>query len=71
MATTAFLSVLYQATRVAIYWWARRLTPIINYVGGEGGIRTHGPRERTPVFKTGALDHSATSPRKIVQYLSE
>ena len=31
-------------------------------VGGEGGIRTHGPREGTPVFKTGAINRSATSP---------
>ena len=30
--------------------------------GGEGGIRTHGTLARTPVFKTGAFDHSATSP---------
>ncbi len=30
--------------------------------GGEGGIRTHGNREATPVFKTGALNRSATSP---------
>jgi hypothetical protein len=30
--------------------------------GGEGGIRTHGPREGTPVFKTGAINRSATSP---------
>ncbi len=29
---------------------------------GGGGIRTRGPRERTPVFKTGAFDHSATPP---------
>ena len=29
---------------------------------GEGGIRTRGPRERTPVFKTGAFDRSATPP---------
>ena len=32
-------------------------------VGGGGGIRTHGGREPTPVFKTGAFDHSATPPR--------
>jgi putative holliday junction resolvase len=32
-------------------------------LGGEGGIRTHGPRERTSVFKTDAFDHSATSPK--------
>src|SRR3954449_11084251 len=29
---------------------------------GGGGIRTRGPRERTPVFKTGAFDLSATPP---------
>ena len=29
---------------------------------GGGGIRTRGPRERTPVFKTGAFDRSATPP---------
>ena len=30
--------------------------------GGEGEIRTHGARKGTPVFKTGALNRSATSP---------
>ena len=30
--------------------------------GGRGGIRTHGTVARTPVFKTGALNHSATLP---------
>ena len=30
--------------------------------GGWGGIRTPGGREPTPVFKTGALNHSATHP---------
>ena len=29
---------------------------------GGGEIRTHGPVAQTPVFKTGALDHSATPP---------
>ena len=29
---------------------------------GGGGIRTRGPLARTPVFKTGAFDHSATPP---------
>lgn len=33
--------------------------------GGGGGIRTHGGESPTPVFKTGALDHSATPPRWI------
>jgi hypothetical protein len=31
--------------------------------GGEGGIRTPGTLSGTPVFKTGAINHSATSPR--------
>jgi hypothetical protein len=31
-------------------------------VGGEGGIRTPGTLSGTPVFKTGAINHSATSP---------
>jgi hypothetical protein len=30
--------------------------------GGEGGIRTPGELAPTAVFKTAALDHSATSP---------
>ena len=31
-------------------------------IGGESGIRTHGPLARSTVFKTAALDHYATSP---------
>ena len=31
--------------------------------GGEGGIRTHGELAPTAVFKTAALNHSATSPK--------
>jgi hypothetical protein len=34
--------------------------------GGESGIRTHGPVARTPVFKTGAFNRSAISPREIL-----
>jgi hypothetical protein len=30
--------------------------------GGEGGIRTHGELTPSTVFKTIAIDHSATSP---------
>ena len=30
--------------------------------GGEGGIRTHERLTTLPVFKTGAFNHSATSP---------
>src|SRR6478736_9980188 len=32
--------------------------------GGQGGIRTHGGREPTAVFKTAALNHSATCPSR-------
>ena len=34
-------------------------------VGGGGGIRTHGSCYTPPVFKTGAIDHSATPPLRI------
>jgi hypothetical protein len=33
-------------------------------VGGQGGIRTHGELAPTPVFKTGALNRSATCPHE-------
>src|SRR5439155_26968644 len=33
--------------------------------GGEGGIRTHGAH-RTPLFESGTLNHSDTSPRRRV-----
>ena len=36
-----------------------RLQKLLN---GEEGIRTPGAREDTPVFKTGAINHSTTSP---------
>jgi hypothetical protein len=36
---------------------------VVNWCfGGRGGIRTHGTLAGTPVFKTGALNHSATLP---------
>jgi hypothetical protein len=34
----------------------------MGYFGGEGEIRTHEPRKGPPVFKTGAINRSATSP---------
>jgi hypothetical protein len=34
-------------------------------IGGEGGIRTHGALARTAVFKTAALNRSATSPKPL------
>jgi len=36
----------------------------VDQVGGSGEIRTHGGREPSPVFKTGALNHSATLPSR-------
>ena len=33
-------------------------------IGGWGGIRTHGEFAPTPVFKTGALNRSATHPQQ-------
>ena len=34
-----------------------------DFWNGEGGIRTHGAREDTLVFKTRAINHSTTSPK--------
>ena len=39
------------------------------HTGGRGGIRTHGALAGTPVFKTGALNHSATLPSEEDQSL--
>ena len=36
--------------------------------GGEGGIRTPGRDEPSAVFKTAAIDHSATSPQHGPRY---
>ena len=45
----------------------RRRTVIKNsnfgQIGGQGGIRTHGRLPPTAVFKTAALNHSATCPQ--------
>ncbi len=38
--------------------------------GGWGEIRTHGDVAATPVFKTGALNRSATHPRIELKYLA-
>jgi hypothetical protein len=37
--------------------------------GGWGEIRTHGTLASPPVFKTGALNHSATHPASRIRYL--
>ena len=38
------------------------LDGVKHYIGGEGGIRTHGRLTPTPDFESGTFDHSATSP---------
>jgi hypothetical protein len=42
----------------------------LGQAGGRGGIRTHGTLAGTPVFKTGALNRSATLPSLRHQSLS-
>ena len=42
----------------------------VSDAGGRGGIRTHGTLAGTPVFKTGALNHSATLPSREMGSLS-
>ena len=37
------------------------------FLGGEGGIRTHGTVTRTPDFESGTFDHSATSPESVLR----
>jgi hypothetical protein len=44
---------------IQILFYFQRLLAL---TGGRGGIRTHGTLAGTPVFKTGALNHSATLP---------
>ena len=38
--------------------------------GGGGGIRTHGTRERSTVFKTAPINRSGTPPRSLDNYYS-
>ena len=51
-----------QAHRVSGSAFPRCNGDLRSNCGGGGGIRTHGTLPRTPVFKTGAFDHSATPP---------
>src|SRR4051812_47906578 len=50
-------------------WWQSRRV-MLHHAGrrrvfsGGGGIRTHGTLTSTPVFKTGALNRSATPPSR-------
>ena len=51
------LSDMKKATRI----WMALIT-----LGGEGGIRTLGPRKGSTVFETAPFDHSGTSPMKLI-----
>ena len=42
------------------------LDGVKHYIGGEGGIRTHGRLKPTPDFESGTFDHSATSPKRAI-----
>ena len=42
---------------------SQSVTVLQGFWNGEGGIRTHGAREDTLVFKTRAINHSTTSPK--------
>ena len=53
-----------------IYSEGRRVAKALRLGGGQGGIRTHGRLPPTAVFKTAALNHSATCPQPEVR-LSE
>jgi hypothetical protein len=41
-----------------------KINELIDFNGGRGGIRTHGGVAPTAVFKTAALNHSATLPER-------
>src|ERR1700730_2012772 len=45
--------------------------PVDCAAGGEGGIRTPDTLSGMPVFKTGAINHSATSPMFPIEYKRE
>lgn len=57
------MMVMYQSGKI----WRHELVAYVFGIypdgdGGRGGIRTHGTVSRTPVFKTGSLNHSDTLP---------
>ena len=75
-----FAAVLMIFCRPDTYYWAANIIPayfiglafVPRFIrssfsgrdGGQGGIRTHGELAPTAVFKTAALNHSATCPRR-------
>jgi hypothetical protein len=50
-------------------WVGDRLGQSETFSGGRGGIRTHERVAPLPVFKTGALNHSATLPLSKINHL--
>ena len=52
----------------SVFFRKSRIAQQEKIFGGWGGIRTHGTLARTPVFKTGAFNHSATHPNIYFQY---
>ena len=58
-------------------WWVRKLLNHkthmymirMGLLGGETGIRTLGTRKGSTVFETATFDHSATSPRWVIEGL--
>lgn len=58
--TTAHLIILHEAGVTRVDMISMRI--FIFLCGGEGRIRTHGGLSPTSVFRTAALNHSATSP---------
>lgn len=50
--------------------YPRSKTKTIDFLTGKGGIRTHGDRKATPIFKIGAFNHSATFPKLFFKQFS-
>src|SRR5579875_2574459 len=59
--TTVTLTIFVAVVQALAFFSAPHLAWISRH-GGRGGIRTHGRLSPTAVFKTAALNHSATRP---------
>ncbi len=62
MGLDDFGSTIYILQRITFAFWTSS-GGTKSKLHGEGGIRTHGTLSSTPVFKTGAINRSATSPK--------
>ena len=62
------LSILASNTSLVLSWSKQVIQFLGSHIrnGGEGGIRTHGTLTRSPVFKTGAFEHSANLPNYLI-----